>query len=162
MKTNRKLACAAATIAASISAAARASTVNGVVGTGEYSLTLATQNNPTGFGDNFSELNQALANYTPGGNLELALTGNLEGNGNGLVIFIDSKAGGGIANTAGGGYNQFGSVAGARVDDWGTDTDGGAGVSPTPGGGSILSPNFNPDYAIEVNANSAGGTTYFV
>ncbi len=161
-KTSKKLsvvAAVAASVAASISA--RASTVNGVVAGGEYTLTLATQNAPTGFGDNFSELNQAFANYAPGGNLELALTGNLEGNGNGLVLFIDSKVGGAISNTAGGGFNQFGSVAGARVDDWGTDTDGGAGVGATPGGGSIVSPGFNPDYAIEIN-HYAPNSAYYI
>jgi len=35
----------------------------GIVSAGEYSMTLATQNNATGFGNNFSELNQALASW---------------------------------------------------------------------------------------------------
>ncbi|MEO6436594.1 MAG: hypothetical protein ABIP55_12655 [Tepidisphaeraceae bacterium] len=136
-------------------------TVDGAITAGEYGAALVSQNTPTGFGNNQSELNQAFGNYVPGGALELALTGNLEGNGNGVVIFIDSKAGGAIANSFGGGYGQFGSVGGARIDDWGTDTDGGAGVSPTPGGGSVLAPNFNPDYALEINANG-GGASYFI
>jgi hypothetical protein len=69
-----------------------AATVNGTIAPGEYPAgAIATQNTPTGFGDNFSELNQAFANYTPGGNVELALTGNLEGNGNGLAGDADPK-----------------------------------------------------------------------
>ena len=154
---------AAAAIAVAIAPPRKASanTVDGIVGAGEYSMTLATQNNPTGFGNNFSELNQALANYTPGGNLELALTGNLEGNGNGLVIFIDSRAGGAVANSAGGGFNQFGSVGGQRIDDWGNDVDGGTGVSPPTGGASVVSAGFNPDYALEINAGG-GGANYFI
>ncbi len=159
------VAAAAAAVTASFAAshAAAANTVDGTVAAGEYSMTLATQNNATGFGNNFSELNQALANYTPGPGapLELALTGNLEGNGNGVVIFIDSKAGGGIANAVGGGFNQFGSIAGQRVDDWGNDTDGGAGVSTPTGGASVLAPGFNPDYALEINAGG-GGANYFI
>ncbi|HYO11332.1 MAG TPA: PEP-CTERM sorting domain-containing protein [Tepidisphaeraceae bacterium] len=152
--------------AAALPFAARAATVDGIITTPgqdeppEYGTVLATQNNQTGFGNNVSELNQALSNYTPGGNLELLLTGNLEGNGNGLVIFIDSKAGGAIAGTAGGGFNQFGSVGGARVDDWGNDQDGGTGVTNPPSAPSIVSPNFNPDYALEINAGGGGGNYY--
>src|SRR5688572_27143070 len=88
----------AAAVAATLSASgfASAAAVNGTVAPGEYAATLGTQSTPTGFGDNVSELNQALANYLPGGNLELALTGNLETSGNGLILFIDSKPGGGV------------------------------------------------------------------
>src|SRR5688572_23898864 len=82
-----------------------AATVNGTVAPSEYAATLATQSTPTFFGDNVSELNQALANYLPGGNLELALTGNLETIGNGLVLFVDSKPGGGVANSVGNSFN---------------------------------------------------------
>jgi hypothetical protein len=80
------------------------------------------------------------------------------GSGNGLVIFIDSRAGGANAGTVGTGYGVMGSVGGSRIDDWGTDTDGGLGVSPTPGGGSILDPGFNPDVALEMNI--FGGTLF--
>jgi hypothetical protein len=159
LKNTQRAAALLAAVAAGFSAAAVNAAVDGVVDNGEYGLTLATQNTGTGFGNDVSELNQAFANYTPGGDLGLALTGNLEGNGNGLIIFIDSKAGGGIANSFGGGYGQLGSIGGARVDDWGNDTDGGAGVFTPTGGASVLAPNFNPDYAIEINAY--GNTAYY-
>src|SRR5688572_16588788 len=125
---NRRSAVLAAAVSASLaaSAASAATTVDGSVSGGEYGSAAAIQNNATGFGNNLSELNQAFANYLPGSSLELALTGNLQDGGNGLVIFIDSKAGGGINASAGGGYNQFGSISGTRTDDWGTDTDGSA------------------------------------
>jgi hypothetical protein len=59
----------------------------------------------------------------------------------------------------------IGSVGGARTDDWGTDTDGGTGVTPTPGGGSILDPGFNPDFSLEINVfdQAPGGSIeYYV
>ncbi|HEY7087842.1 MAG TPA: hypothetical protein VH518_07105 [Tepidisphaeraceae bacterium] len=135
--------------------------VDGAVGAGEFNVTLATQTNTTGFGDNQSELNQGLARLSAGGELQLMLTGNLEANGNGLVIFLDTKAGGVVASTTAGGYGVFGSVGGQRTDDWGTDTDGGATVLPTPNGPSVVSPGFNPDMSIELNAGG-GGPNYFI
>lgn len=117
-----------------------------------YGAPLAVQDTPTGFGNNLSELNAGYASLDGSGNLALMLTGNLEVGGNGLVIFIDSRAGGAVSG------GSIGSVGGARIDDWGTDTDGGGGVSPTPGGGSILDAGFNPDVALEINMF---GTDYF-
>jgi hypothetical protein len=137
---------------------AAAATIDGMVEAG-YGSAIAIQDTPTGFGDNFNELDAAYA-ILQGGDVSLMLTGNLEGNGNGLVIFIDSRAGGAIASTLGDGSGVMGSVGGARIDDWGTDTDGGAGVSATPGGGSILDPDFNPDVALEINAGGGGATYY--
>ena len=151
---------AAAASAAMAATPLHAATINGTVAAGEYATTLATQNTPTGFGDNFSELNQALANYTPGGNLELALTGNLEPIGNRLVLFIDSRIGGGIANSVDESFNQFGAIPGTASDDWGTDINPTAAVTPTPAGASILSPAFNPDYALEIH--NTGGAAYFI
>jgi hypothetical protein len=160
MSNRKTIAVLSAAVVASISAQrALANTVDGTVSNGEYANSVL-QNNATGFGNNQSELNGAYWNYTPNGNLELAIPGNLElsgGNPNRFVMFIDSKAGGAMANSVAGGFGQFGSVAGAGVDDWGTDTDGGPGVTATPGG-SILSPNFNPDYALEIN--NFNGTYY--
>lgn len=150
---------AAAALAASVALAVP--TVDGVVSPGEYGAPVAVQDTPTGFGNNFSELNAAFATYIPGIGLHLALTGNLEGNGNGLVIFLDARSGGGVASTLGSGHGVMGSVGGARIDDWGTDRDGGAGVDPTPGGGSILDPGFNPEFALEINAGG-GGANYFI
>ncbi|WP_428940736.1 hypothetical protein [Fontivita pretiosa] len=137
--------------------------VEGTVDVAEYNLTLATQTAPTGFGNNQSELNQALGRINPDGSFQLALTGNLEGApfSNGIVIFLDTKSGGAIAGTTPGGYGVFGSVGGAKTDDWGTDTDGGPDVSPPPGGPSIVSPGFNPDYSIEIN-NFGGGPNYYI
>lgn len=146
-------------LVALLASPALATTINGANDVGDnYGAPLAVQDTPTGFGDNQSELDAAYATLDGSGNLSLLLTGNLQDGGNGLVIFVDSRAGGAIASTQGDGSGVIGSVGGARTDDWGTDTDGGAGVSPTPGGGSILDPGFNPDVSMEINIS--GGTYY--
>ncbi|HEX8521820.1 MAG TPA: PEP-CTERM sorting domain-containing protein [Tepidisphaeraceae bacterium] len=134
----------------------------------EYGAALALQGTPTQFGNNVSELNGAYGNYTVGGSLNLGVTGNLEGNGNGFVIFLDSKSGGAVAQTAGGGFNRFGSIGGAKTDDWGTDTNGGAdntpnpgdGISPTPGGGSVVNGGFNPEKALVFNYYAPNNAYY--
>src|SRR5205814_6285846 len=78
--TRRILAAAvSATLAAS--GAAVANTVDGTVSAGEYTGGSVLQNNATGFGNNQSEPNGAYWNYAPGGNLELAIPGNLESSG---------------------------------------------------------------------------------
>jgi hypothetical protein len=156
----RQTAFSAALAAMGACSAFAQSVVDGTVGAGEYSLTLAVQDTPTGFGDNFSEFNAAFGGVESSGGLRLALTGNLEGNGNGMVIFIDTRAGGGVETILPGGYGQLGSLGGQRVDDWGTDIDGGEGVQSPPGGPSILDPGFNPNYAIVMNAH--GGTDYWI
>lgn len=137
-----------------------AGTIDGALGGGEYGAALAVQTTGTGFGDNFSELDAAFGKFL-GSDFQLALTGNLEGNGNGLVIFFDTRAGGAVAATLPGDYGQLGQFGGARVDDWGNDVDGGFGVSNPPGGPSILDPGFNPDFAVEINAGG-GGANYFI
>ena len=141
-------------------AAASAFTVDGTLKAG-YFAPIAIQGTPTQFGNNFSELNAAYARLDKNGNLSLLLTGNLETNGNGLVLFIDSRAGGAVADsvTIPGGYGILGSFGGQRSDDWGTDTDGGSGTF-TPAGPSILDPGFNPDVSIEINAGG-GGPGYY-
>lgn len=154
----KRFLCVSSALALSLTAAAAG--VDGVVSLGEYGAPRTVQNTPTGFGDNFSELDAAYAKSIPGGGVQMAVTGNLEGNGNGVLVFLDTRAGGAIAGALPGGYGVMGSVGGARIDDWGTDTDGGFGVSPTPGGGSIMSPGFNPDVALEINAGG-GGANYF-
>ena len=63
-----------------------------IVGDG-YGSALAVQGIQTQFGDNLSELDAAYAKID-GGNLHLAITGNLENNFNKLVVFFDSVAGG--------------------------------------------------------------------
>jgi hypothetical protein len=148
---------AAAVAALATPALSLATTVDGIVTAGEYGPNaLALQGTATGYGDNQSELDGLYATYAPGGSLNFALTGNLTNNG--IVVFLDTRSGGGIANTAGGGYNQFGSVGGERSDDWGTDIDGGDGVTPTPGGGSVLNGGFNPEKTLELGL--FGGTYY--
>src|SRR3954454_22547086 len=122
----------AATLGGSAAAASFAAAVDGVVSPGEYGNALALQGTQTGYGNDQSELDGLYGTYTPGGSLNFALTGNLTNNG--MVVFLDARSGGGIANTAPGGFNQLGSVGGERSDDWGTDTDGGAPVGATPGG----------------------------
>ncbi len=158
---SRKATCLiAVAVLGAVSGAARAQiTVDGHIDSSEYGAPLATQSTATGWGDNTNELD-ALYGQFSGGALNLGVTGNLEGTGNGLIIFLDTQSGGGIANTAGGGYNQFGSIGGQRVDDWGTDTDGSDAVSPTPGGGSIVNAGFNPEKAIEMNYYAAGNAYY--
>ncbi len=140
-------------------------TVDGFMDPLEYGAPLAAQTAPTGFGDNLSELNALYAKFLPSGALAMGLTGNLEANGNGIVVFLDLRSGGAVETVLGGGYGQIGSIGGQWVDDWGTDTDGSDGVNPTPGGGSILDPGFDPDIAIEVNTNDSyldDGHHYFV
>ena len=137
---NRKMSLLAA-VAASVTGSMAFAVVDGTVTGGEYAATLALQNTPTGFGDNFSELNAAYANYTPGAALGLALTGNIEANGNSIVLFLDSKASGGILTSAGGGFGNVGPQQGFRTDDW---------------NGATLAPNFNPDYSLELSNDGAG------
>jgi hypothetical protein len=154
----KRFLCVTAMLLASASPA-RAITVDGTVKPA-YFAPVAVQDTPTGFGNNESELNAAYARLDASGNLSLLLTGNLQNNGNGLVLFIDSRAGGGVADSVTlSPYGILGSIGGAKTDDWGTDTDGSGGVNPTPGGGSILDPGFNPDISIEIN--SCCGSTYY-
>jgi hypothetical protein len=142
---------------------ALAVTVNGVVSLGEYGAPLAVQNTPSGFGDTDgvtqfgSELNAAYANARGDGGLELALTGNLEENGNAIVIFFDVRAGGAVVSSLTGGFGVLGTFGGQRSDDWGDDIDAGPDTF-TPAGASILDPGFNPDFAIEFNL--AGGNRH--
>ena len=145
-----------------------ATTIDGLVGLGEYGGPLAVQDTPTGYGDTDwitqfgSELDAVYAKLVSGGGMDLALTGNLEdGTGNAYVIFLDVRAGGAVDSILTGGYGQLGSFGGRHTDDWGNDVDGGPGVSTTPGGPSILDPDFDPDIAIEVDAGNAFGA-YFV
>ncbi len=127
---------------------------------GDYGPALSVQNNGTGFGDNYSELD-AFYCKSVGADYSFMFTGNLEGNGNGFVVFFDTRAGGAVASTNGDGSGVLGAFGGARVDDWGTDTDGGFGVNTPPGGGSVLDAGFNPDFAMEINAGG-GGANYWI
>ena len=154
------LAAAAAALSLGSPLAFAGGTVDGTLAASEYAFTLGVQDTPTGFGDNLSELNAAFADVLSNGSVRLMLTGNLETNGNGMVIFFDSRAGGSIATTLPGGYGQFGSVGGAKTDDWGTDIDGEITVNPPPGGPSVMSPGFNPELSFEINAGGATNDYY--
>src|SRR5438874_457599 len=150
----------AAAVAAMATCAAQAQIVNGTIEDNEYNLNLATQTNPTGYGDNASELDRAVGRWMSDGSFKLGIAGNLEGNGNGVVIFFDTKAGGAVVSTSPAGYGRLGSVAGEgfthRTAQWGNDTD--ATAANSNGLGSVLSPGFNPDYSLEINQN---GTSHF-
>jgi hypothetical protein len=160
MHPTRPLAAAAAALALAAQAASAQFVVDGSITQAEYGVPIVVQDTPTQFGDNQGELNAAFADYTPGVGLSLGLTGNLEQNGNGLVIFLDSKPGGGIASVDENGFGTFGAIGGARTDDFGTDTDGAdGGLDDDTNTPSILDPGFNPDYSIEINGFEG---TYFV
>jgi hypothetical protein len=55
---------------------------------------LATQDNATGLGDNVSELNQLFLRFGLPDSLFVGLTGNLDTDGTGLAILVDTGAGG--------------------------------------------------------------------
>src|SRR5438105_8558927 len=126
-----------AILSAAAAALASSSAFAGVDGniSGDFGSALAVQGISTNWGTS-NQLDGLYGSYSTGA-MNFALTGNLDGNG--WVLFIDGRSGGGVANVAEGGFNRFGSMGGERTDDWGTDIDGGDGVSPTPGGGSIVS-----------------------
>ncbi len=128
-------------------AASAGAQINGALDAGDnYGSARAVQDTPTGFGDNESEINAVFANYTDSGPLRLLVTGNLTNNS--YVFFFDNRTGGCVDNVLAGGYGEIGSIGGAKCDDWGTDTDGGFGVNPIIP--SVLDPDFDPDFAIEV------------
>ena len=112
-----------------------------------YGAPLAVQANPTGFGDSNnpvpaggggSELDAAYG-VVAGGNLNLFLSGNLESNGNKLVLLIDSVAGG--QNTLLGNN--------ADVDFNALNRLGGDGTSP----GLTFDSGFSADYYVSLNGD---------
>ncbi len=148
---------ASAALAVPLTSRSAFAVVDGTVSGGEYGAARALQTTATVWGDNFNEMDGLYANFAPATpSLNFALTGNLSDNG--WTFFIDAKSGGGVAQVVNGGYNRYGSLGGERTDDWGTDTDGGDGVNPTPGGSSIVSGGFNPEKSIEIG--QFGGTYY--
>jgi hypothetical protein len=129
--------------------------VDGGLGSNEYNpgnIPLAIQTVPTGFGNNLSELNAFYGILQSNGAFKFLLTGNMEPNGNGLVVFVDANNTGSVASTLPGGFGLLGEFGGRYTDDWGGDVDGNAGPPvPPPGGPSILDPGFNPERSIETN-----------
>ncbi|BAM04058.1 PEP-CTERM sorting domain-containing protein [Phycisphaera mikurensis] len=117
--------------AASLAAAGSASaiTLDGQNIPSEGLTLLATQQNATGFGNatgggqdsaGGGELNQIFGDYNAAtGNLELGITGNVEGNFNKLFLFFDGVAGGEnvLANdNADGGFGEVNALAGLTFD----------------------------------------------
>ncbi len=98
---------------------------------------VATQNNATGLGDNISELNQVFVRPRADG-LRVGITGNLATDGTGLVLLLDTVAGGqNVLNLSG--------------------------YSPPPSGpnhltGTQLDSGFSPDHMIYLN--TASGNVY--
>jgi hypothetical protein len=113
-------------------AASAHAAVDGVKDAAYGTTALAVQTVDTQFGDNFSELNAAWC-YSDGTNLNLLVTGNLEGNFNKLHILLDYTSGG---------VNTFGGV-------------------PYAGGmnGMTFDAGFNADLDIQINGD---GSTWFV
>jgi len=82
----------AAALAMTSSAHAAAGADGDITGDG-YGAALAVQTNETSFGDNKSELDAGYG-FISGGQLHLAITGQVENNFNKMEIFIDAAAGG--------------------------------------------------------------------
>lgn len=76
------------------------SLVDGVDIPSKFGAALATQTNPTSAGNNQNELNQ-LFGQLENDRVHLGITGNLEQNGNGFALFLDTRPGGqSILNTS--------------------------------------------------------------
>ncbi len=73
--------------------AAPVSLADGVNIPTDFPAALATQTNPTTAGNNINELNQLFAAQSQD-TLRLAITANLENNGNAVAIFLDTRPGG--------------------------------------------------------------------
>ena len=82
----------AAALALTSTAHAAAGADGDITGDG-YGAALAVQTNETSFGDNLSELDAGYG-FISGGQLHLAITGQVESNFNKMEIFIDAAAGG--------------------------------------------------------------------
>jgi hypothetical protein len=120
--------------AALLGPATASAAIDGDLAGDGYGPARAVQGIQTQFGDNLSELNAAYARFVDG-NLNLALTGNIESNLNKVIIFIDSVAGGqnaidplnnptNLDSMIGGGYgNAWGSPLGGTVFDAGFEAD---------------------------------------
>ncbi|MCG8653226.1 MAG: hypothetical protein MI861_25520, partial [Pirellulales bacterium] len=111
-------------------------TIDGDIAGQGYGPARAVQGVQTEFGDNFSELNAAYARIN-GGNLELALTGNLENNFNKIIIFIDSQAGGQNAIDPVNNPTNFDSNIGSAANGW-----------ESPLGTTVFDAGFEADYAL--------------
>ncbi len=93
---------------------ANAATIDGSIAGDGYTLR-SVQTVETAWGDNTNELDAAYGDIA-GGKLNLAITGNLEGSFNKLVIFIDSVAGGQSVFTAAAGNDNAANMNGWTFD----------------------------------------------
>jgi hypothetical protein len=130
-------------LAAGLSSVASAAvTYDGTLNTSEYGSALATQAsgpaNTSGFGAGH-EINAFYAT-TSGSTLSLGIAGNVQ-DGNRIVVFIDSKAGG--FNT--GNFGRTGAPAGVSTFNSGSTFDTG----------------FNADYALVIGTNSAHDNFFY-
>jgi len=97
----------------------------------------------TGYGDNLSELNQLVLRASPSssaGTLRVGITGNLEGNGNALVILLDTTSGG---------------QSPLATQNVPTPPAAVAGLA-----GTTLDTGFTPDVMYHLNASGGGGLMY--
>lgn len=103
----------------------------------------SVQTAATGYGDNLSELDQIVVRASPAtsaGTLRVGITGNLEGNGNALVVLLD---------TASGGENPL------ATQNAPTPPAGVSGLA-----GTTLDTGFSPDVMYFMNASGGGGVLY--
>lgn len=120
-------------------------TLDGSITGDGYGPAASVQTVQTQFGDNSSELNAAYA-FTSGGNLHLAITGNLETNFNKLNIFIDSVSGSG-ENVISAAFDNGGNNP--NNDNWANEH---AGLTFDSG--------FAPDYLLINRSGFAGGERF--
>lgn len=115
---------------------ARAVVVDGSLSGDSYGEAVAVQTVGTQFGNNFSELNAAYAQFS-GNSMFLMFTGNLENNFNKFTLFIDSQDGG---------QNVIDRDTNANNDNWAQFFDG-----------FQFDEGFSPDYVIFLRHGNAMG-----
>src|SRR2546423_312476 len=102
MSRKTQLIISAAAVAALASSSAFA-VVDGDI-SGDFGSALSVQGTTPAWSGN--QLDALYGSYnTVAKTMNLALTGNLDGNG--WTLFIDGRSGGGVANVAEGGFNRF-------------------------------------------------------
>jgi len=147
-------------ITVSAAAAGTAPTIDGTLDAAIYGGNQAgwAQNNYTGFGDNNtatatggggSEINAVYA-VTNGGFLYLMITGNVEANGNGLALFIDSSVGVGQ------------NVLSASNPSVNNPSGNGATNILNAMANTTFDAGFTADYFIDVAGRDTGGAVFLV
>jgi MYXO-CTERM domain-containing protein len=120
--------------------------IDGIKSPGEYPLpALHTQLNPTGFGDLKTQLDAMYVKTQANGGVQMLFTGNLEGNYNAMLVWLDNGRPG--ATSLGNQPDRsIGSIAGERTYSWGT-RDGAV-------LGSIFADGFDPARVIFMRGNN--------